>query len=64
MKINAKYIRIKMAEQGLTNKALGESCGIHPTVISRIITRGTADYRTIGKLAAGLSIPVAEVMAE
>lgn len=64
MKINSRNIEIKMAEQGLTQTALAANCGMCSTALSRVIRRGTADPKTVGKLARGLGVPVSEVLAE
>ena len=64
MKINAQYIEIKLAERGLTQKDLAANCGISRQSISTILRRGTCEPKTAGKLARGLGVPVAEVLAE
>lgn len=64
MKIKAQYIEATMAEQGLTKKAIAKRCGISAQNISTIIRRGTCEPRTAGKLAAGLGVPVAELLKE
>lgn len=64
MYIRAQFIEAKMAERGLTKKALASSCGISAQNISTIIRRGTCEPKTAGKLAAGLGIPVAEIITE
>lgn len=64
MKINTRFIEIKMAEQGLTQKALAENCGMAPTNFGRILRRGTCEPITVGKLARGLEVSVEEVISE
>lgn len=64
MDIRAQFIEAKMAEQGLTKKALAASCGISAQNISTVIRRGTCEPRTAGKLAAGLGVPVADIIKE
>ena len=64
MDIKARYIEARMAELGLTKKALAANCGISAQNVSTIIRRGTCEPRTAGKLAAGLGVPVAEIIAE
>lgn len=64
MKINVQYIEIKLAERGLTKAAYAEKCGISRQNFSTIIRRGTCEPKTAGKLARGLGVPVAEVLAE
>lgn len=64
MTINAQYIETKIAEQGLTKKALAASCGISAQNVSTIIRRGTCEPKTAGKLAAGLGVLVADIIKE
>lgn len=59
-----QYIESKIAEQGLTKKALAAKCGIYAQNISTIIRRGTAEPKTVGKLAAGLGVPVSDIIKE
>ena len=62
MTLNAVHIETLIAEKGLTKKALAESCGISAQNVSTIIRRGTCEPKTAGKLAAGLGVPVAEII--
>ena len=64
MTINAQYIETRLAELGLTKKALATSCGISAQNVSTIIRRGTCTPVTAGKLAAGLGVPVADIIRE
>ena len=64
MDIKAQYIETKLAELGLTKKALAEKCGIAAQNVSTIIRRGTCEPKTAGKLAAGLGVPVADIIRE
>ena len=64
MTINSQRIETKMAELGLTKKALAASCGISAQNVSTIIRRGTCEPKTAGKLAAGLGGPVVEIIQE
>lgn len=64
MTINAQRIETMMAERGLTKKALSECCGISAQNVSTIIRRGTCEPKTAGKLAAGLGVPVADIIKE
>lgn len=64
MTINAQRIETMIAERGLTKKALAASCGISAQNISTIIRRGTCEPKTAGKLAAGLGVPVSEIIRE
>ena len=64
MFINTQRIETILAERGLTKKALAESCGISAQNVSTIIRRGTCEPKTIGKLARGLGVSVAEIIKE
>lgn len=64
MTINTQRIETKMAELGLTKKALAANCGISAQNVSTIIRRGTCEPKTAGKLAKGLGVPVAEIIKE
>lgn len=57
MKINVKRIEAALIEQGLTKAAYAANCGISRQNVSTIIRRGTAEPKTVGKLAAGLGFP-------
>lgn len=50
--------------QGLTQEALAHRCGIHPVELARA-ERGARDMRvsTVTKIARGLRVPAAELMA-
>lgn len=62
MLINSQRIETLIAELGITKKALAESCGISAQNVSTVIRRGTCEPKTAGKLAAGLGVPVAEIV--
>lgn len=62
MTINVQRVETKLAELGLTKKQLASVCGISAQNISTIIRRGTCEPKTAGKLAAGLGIPVADII--
>lgn len=62
MVIKTQYIETVIAELGITKKALAEKCGMSRQNISTIIRRGTCEPKTAGKLAAGLGVPVADII--
>lgn len=64
MKIDASKIKIILAERGMTRAELAAVCGISRQNISTILTRGTCELRTAGKIAKGLNVPVSEIMKE
>lgn len=64
MTIDTVRIETMLAEQGLTKAAYAKNCGISRQNVSTIIRRGTCEPRTAGKLAAGLGVPVADIIKE
>jgi len=64
MVISAIKIETRMAELGLTKRALANNCGVSRHSVSAIIRRGSCEPRTAGKLAAGLGVPVSAIIAE
>ncbi len=67
MTIDVQRIETMLAERGLTKAALAQNCGISRQNVSTIIrrgTRGTCEPKTAGKLAAGLGVPVADIVKE
>lgn len=63
MVIDAIKIETRLAELGMTKKALASRCGVSRQNVSAIIRRGSCEPRTAGKLAAGLGIPVSDILA-
>lgn len=64
MKLDKHKILQILAERGMTRAALAKACGISRQNISTILTRGTCEPRTAGKLAKGLDVPVSEIVKE
>lgn len=62
MNISARRIEAALAERSMTKSTLASNCGISRQSISTIIRRGTCEPRTAGKLAAGLGVPVADIL--
>ena len=62
MNINAIKIETLLAERGMTKKDLADACGISRQNISTIVRRGTCEPKTAGKLAAGLGVPVTDIL--
>ena len=61
MTINATKIELTLAEMGWTRAELAARCGISRQNVSTILRRGTAEPKTIGKLAAGLGVQAADI---
>lgn len=64
MKLNIHKIKLIMAERGLSVSAYSALCGISRQNVSTIMTRGTCEPRTAGKLAKGLGVSVCEIVKE
>lgn len=64
MHVNRHRIETILAERGMTKASLAENCGISRQNVSTIIRRGTCEPKTAGKLAAGLGVPVADIIEE
>lgn len=64
MKINVHKIKLILAEMEMTRSDLAAKCGISRQNISTILTRGTCEPKTAGKLAKGLGIPLDEIVKE
>lgn len=64
MKIDAHRIKLMLAEMGITRAELGVRCGISRQSISTILTRGTCEPKTAGKLAKGLGVDIQEIIKE
>ena len=64
MTINAKRIETLLAERGMTKAEFAARCGISRQNVSTGIRRGTCEPKTAGRLAAGLGVPVAEIIEE
>ena len=64
MKLNTTKIALILADREMTRAALAEQCGLSRQNISTILTRGTCEPKTVGKLAKGLGIDPAEIIKE
>lgn len=64
MNINTTQLQIAMAERRMSLTQLSERSGVAKQNISTIIRRGTCTPKTAGKLAAGLNVPVKEIVKE
>ena len=64
MIIKTQYIKLALADKGWTWAEYAARCGISRQNVSTIIRRGTCEPKAAGKLAAGLGVPVAEIIRE
>lgn len=62
MNLCTTKIETMLAERGMTKSAYAERCGISRQNVSTIIRCGTCEPRTAGKLAAGLGVPVVDII--
>lgn len=62
MNLNTKRIEIIIAEQGLTRGQLADKSNITRQNLSTILRRGTAEPRTVGKIASGLGVSPADLV--
>lgn len=64
MKLKTQKILVILAEKRMTKAMLAESSGISRQNLCTILGRGTCTPITAGKLAAGLGVPVIEIVEE
>lgn len=64
MTINTRRVETAVAERGLTQSELAAQSGLSRQSLSTILRRGTAAPKTVGKLARGLGVPVADITKE
>lgn len=62
MEIDNLKIKILLAELGMTQAKLAQSCGIARQNISAILARGRCSPITAGKIAEGLGVRVADIV--
>lgn len=61
MRINTQRLELLLAERGMTKSALADKAGISRQNISTILRRGTAEPKTVGKLAVGLGVDLMSI---
>ena len=62
MTIDVRRLEIMLAEKRMTKTDLSEESGISRQNLSAILKRGVCTPKTAGKLAAGLGVPVVDIM--
>lgn len=62
MKLNVQKIEVLIAKQGITRAQLAARSGCSRQNLSTIVRRGTAEPRTVGKLAAGLGCQIEDLL--
>lgn len=64
MKLNVHKIKLILAEREMNRSEYAEKCGISRQNVSTILTRGTCELKTAGRLAKGLGVSVSEIVKE
>lgn len=64
MRINVTKIKIILANCQMTHTKLADLSGISRQSISTIMTRGTCEPRTAGKIAKALGVDACEIIKE
>lgn len=64
MKINAKTIKVMLAEKRMTQAQLARVSGVARQNLSLILKKGRCSPITAGKLAAGLGVAVEDILEE
>lgn len=62
MKINTRKVEAILARRRITKTTLAQNCGLSRQNISMILSRGTCEPRTAGKLADGLGVTLADII--
>lgn len=64
MRINAHSVRIMLARREMTSAELASKAGLCKQAISTIMTRGTCEPKTLGKIARALEVDVEDLIAK
>lgn len=64
MRIDRIKIETVLAKRNMTRVQLANQSGVSRQSISTILTRGTCEPRTAGKLAAALEVDVEQLIAK
>lgn len=64
MKVCSNAIEQILASKRMTKSELAYKSGICRQNLSTILRRGTCEPKTAGKLAAGLGVPVSDILAK
>lgn len=62
MKLNVEEIKIIMAEKNMNYSELAQRLEMARPTISTILSRGTANIKTTGKIAKVLGVPVKDII--
>lgn len=64
MRISKRQVRIYMAMNGLTVKALAERMDTQANNLSTVLTRGTCRPETANRIATALGVTVMDIIEE
>ena len=64
MQINSAEVACALAEKQMRRADLASATGLSRSQLSVILKRGTATEQTVGKIAAGLGVPVSQITAQ
>ena len=64
MKINAIAVEVLLAKKGLTKTEMAAKATLTKQAVSTILSRGTCEPKTLGKIAAALEVDAAELIAK
>ena len=64
MKIDSHKVKLILASLGMTQTELAEKSGVARQNISNVLAKGRCAPVTAGKIAAGLGVPVSEIVVE
>ena len=64
MKIDSIKIKLILAEREMTRTELATLCGISRQNVSTVLTRGTCEPKTAGKIAKALGVDAREIVKE
>lgn len=62
MEIDSLAIKILLAERGMTQAALANTCGIAAQNISGILLKKRCSPLTVGKIASAFGVPVSQII--
>ena len=64
MQINSAKVACTLAEKQMNRAALASATGLTRSQLSVILKHGTATELTVGKIAAGLGVPVDQIVIQ
>lgn len=62
MKLNIRSVKNLMIERQMTAKALADKANIAPATLSNIFRKNTAQYKSVGRIAAALNVAPEKIL--